>query len=199
MKMSIKSLIAIVLTTLTISTAAVASDVTVLSEVKNFNKINVSGNVEVILVQSNEEKVQVYNDYYKNNALVQSKNGVLNISSYEKERLTVVVTFKNIEKLTASDNAIVNSYNALSALGLEVNLKHQAVANLNLNTINLNTQVTGTSNLILEGSTLSHQANIFNVASVNLNKFTADNTSFATKNTRVAKTNNDGEFNNLGK
>lgn len=197
--MSIKSLIAIVLTTLTISTAAVASDVTVLSEVKNFNKINVSGNVEVILVQSNEEKVQVYNDYYKNNALVQSKNGVLNISSYEKERLTVVVTFKNIEKLTAADNAIVNSYNALSALGLEVNLKHQAVANLNLNTINLNTQVTGTSNLILEGSTLSHQANIFNVASVNLNKFTADNTSFATKNTRVAKTNNDGEFNNLGK
>lgn len=199
MKMSIKSLIAIVLTTLTISTAAVASDVTVLSEVKNFNKINVSGNVEVILVQSNEEKVQVYNDYYKNNALVQSKNGVLNISSYEKERLTVVVTFKNIEKLTASDNAIVNSYNALSALGLEVNLKHQAVANLNLNTINLNTQVTGTSNLILEGSTLSHQANIFNVASVNLNKFTADNTSFATKNTRVAKTSNDSEFNNLGK
>lgn len=203
MKTSIKSLIAIGLTTLTLSTtAAVASnEVTLLKEIKNINKINVSGNVELILVQSNTESVQVYNNYYANNALVQSKEGNLNISSYSKEKLTVVVNFKNLTNITASDNATIASFGKVSLLGLELNLKNNAQANLDLNAINLYTQINGNSALTLTGTAMNYKANVQNLASVNLNKFSADATAFESRNSRIAKnTNVDEEFTiNLGK
>ena len=77
MKTTIKNLIAtgITATVLLGTTLAAKADVapaksTVLSSIKNINKIAISGNVELILVQGIEESVKVYNDYYANNAMV---------------------------------------------------------------------------------------------------------------------------------
>ncbi|MEE1884451.1 GIN domain-containing protein [Pedobacter flavus] len=199
MKTSIKSIIAIALTALTLTTASASNKVTVLKEVKNFNALNVSGNVEIILVQSNEEKVQVYNNYYENNALVQTKDGVLNISSYDDETLTVVVNFKKLSKITASDDASISNIGKISALGLDINLKNNSKAALNLNTIELSTKMNGNSVLYLEGSSLNYRSSVQNLASINLNKFDSESISFSSKNTRYASILDENDLQNLGK
>ena len=191
MNTSIKNLIAatltlVVLTSTTMITRADDNKVTVLSDVKKVNKINVSGNVELILVQSAEESVKVYNNYYTNNALVQQKDGELRVSSYNKEKLTVVVYVSNLSSITASDNASVKTFGKFSALDLAVNLSDNAQADLNTNTINLNTNVKGNADLTLTGSTLEYNASVNNISKVNMNAFVAESSSVRSQNAAVA-------------
>ncbi|WP_199141687.1 GIN domain-containing protein [Pedobacter sp. ASV12] len=194
MKTAIKTLFAIALTTVlsaTVASTVKAADnntITVLSEVKKVNKINVSGNVEVILVQSPNESVKVYDNYYAKNALVQQQDGELRISSFNKETLTVVVYVSNLSTITASDNAKVSTYGKFNTLSLEVNLKDNAAANLNTNTINLNSNLSGQANLTLAGSTSAYNATMGSVAKVNLDQFAAESTSIQSQNVVVAKT-----------
>lgn len=197
MKTSIKSLIAIVLTTITISTASANDKVTVLSEIKNINTINVAGNVELLLVQSNHESVQVYDNYYNNNALVQAKNGVLNISSFNKEKLTVVVHVKNISKINATDKAEITSFGNMSVLSLDLNLKGNAKADLNVTTATLNTQVKEDAQLTLAGTSIAHKANFSSIAKINLNKFSSEATIFKSNNIRLAQNGSLEEIQNI--
>lgn len=199
MKYSIKNLIAavltlVILTSTTIIAKADDNTVTVLSDVKKVNKINVSGNVELILVQSADESVKVYDNYYTKNALVQQKDGELRVSSYEKEPLTVVVYVTNLSAITASDNATVKTFGNFSALNLDVNLKDNAIANLNINTISLNSDVKGNATLTLTGSTLEYNAVINSLSKVNTTAFAAENTSVRPQNVNPAVTINPAEF-----
>ncbi|RZK99744.1 MAG: hypothetical protein EOO89_30910, partial [Pedobacter sp.] len=183
MKTSIKNLIAASLTLVVLTSAAFttkANDnnaITVLTAVKKVNKINVSGNVELILVQSSEESVKVYDNYYTKNALVQQKDGELRVSSYEKETLTVVLYVSNLTAITASDNAIVKTSGKFSALNLDVNLNDNAKAILNTNTISLNTNVKGNGDLTLTGSTLEYTALVNSTSKVSMNDFAAETSS----------------------
>ncbi|MNK38095.1 hypothetical protein D3C87_566790 [compost metagenome] len=173
MKTSIKNLFAVALGLVTISTSAFANDdiksvkeakatkansVTILNEVKNINKIVVSGNVEVFVVQAPTESVKVYDSYYSKNALVQQKDGVLRISSFEKEPLAVTVYVRNISSIEASDNAMVKTYGKVNFLSLDVLLKDKASADINANTVNLYTSVKDNASLKLSGSTEEHYA-----------------------------------------
>lgn len=196
MKTSIKNLFAAILT-VAISTTAPAfanasatKKVTVVGEVKNFNKLNVSGNVEVILVQSQEQSVKVYDDYYAKNALVQAKNGELRISSFDKETLTVVVYANQLNAITVSDKAVVKTMGKFNALSLQVNLKDQSKAILNTNTVDLFANVNGQSSLTLTGSAVDYNALINSVASINMDKFTTETSSIQSKNTAVAQKQN---------
>lgn len=193
MKTSIKNLFAAILT-VAISAGAPAfvnaketKKVTVVGEVKKFNKLNVAGNVEVILVQSQNQSVKVYDNYYAKNALVQEKNGELRISSFDKETLTVVVYANQLNEITVSDNAVVKTSGKFNALSLEVNLKDKSKAILNTNTIDLFANVNGQSSLTLSGTTNEYNALINSVASINMDKFTAENSSIQSKNTAVAQ------------
>jgi len=193
MKTSIKTLIALSLTAVVLTSSALvtkAADVqkqTVLTDVKKVNKINVSGNVELILVQSADENVKVYNDYYASNALVQQKNGELRISSFNKETLTVIVYVTNLSSVTASDNATVKTFGKFNLVSLDVTLKDKATANLNTNTISLNTTVSDEANLTLAGSTEDYNAVLGSVAKLNMNSFAAENTSIKSQNISIAK------------
>lgn len=193
MKTAIKTLFAIALTTVlstTVASTVKAADnntITVLSEVKKVNKINVSGNVEVILVQSPTESVKVYDNYYSKNALVQQQDGELRISSFNKETLTVVVYVNSLSTITASDNAKVKTYGKFNALSLDVNLKDNATANLNTNTVSLNSNLSGQSNLTLAGSTSEYNATMGSVAKVNLDQFAAQTTNIQSQNVVIAK------------
>ncbi len=187
MKTSIKNLIAATLTVVvlagaTLTTKANDKAVTVLSDVKKVNKINVSGNVELILVQSDNESVKVYDNYYTKNALVQQKDGELRISSYEKEKLTVVVYVSNLSSITASDNATVKTNGKFSALALDVNLNDNAKAILNTNTISLNTNVKGNADLTLTGTTLEYSALVNNSSKVSMNDFAAESSNIRSQN-----------------
>jgi hypothetical protein len=193
MKTSIKSLIALVATGLVLTTATInvkADDntqVTVLSDVKKVNKINVSGNVELILVQSADESVKVYDNYFSKNALVQQKDGELRISSFNKETLTVVVYVNSLTSISASNNATVKTLGKFSTLSLDVNLKDEAKATLNTNTISLSTNVADQANLTLSGSTTDYNAVMGSVAKVNMGHFVAETTNIQSKNVSIAK------------
>lgn len=191
MKTSIKTLIALTITTvaLTLSTvnvkAAEPNQVTVLTEVKKVNKITVSGNVELILVQSADESVKVYDSYFSKNALVQQKDGELRVSSFNKEALTVVVYVSNLSSISASDNSTIKTFGKFNTLSLDVNLKDKATAVLNTNTVNLFANLNGQSNLSLTGTTLEYSAIMGSVATVSMSQFTASTTNIQSKSNSV--------------
>lgn len=196
MKTSIKSLIALTITTLALTTATVnvkaaeANQVTVLSQVKKVNKISVAGNVELILVQSADESVKVYDSYFSKNALVQQKDGELRISSFDKETLTVIAYVSNLSAITASDNATVKTFGKFNALSLDVTLTDQAKAVLNTNTVSMYAQLNDKSNLSLTGSTSDYNAVMGSVASVNMSQFAANSTNIQSKSNTVASAKN---------
>jgi hypothetical protein len=193
MKTSIKTIIAVTLTAVVLtigsqkSFAADGEKITTLSEVKKVNKINVSGNVELILVQSTAESVRVYDEYYSKNALIQQKNGELRISSFEQKTLTVVVYVNNLTSITAANNASVKTRGAWNTLSLTVNLSDNATASLNTNTIDLNTDLSGIAKLTLNGSTENYTASMGSFAKVNMDQFAAETKSIQSKNAAVAR------------
>ncbi|MCR8561004.1 DUF2807 domain-containing protein [Mucilaginibacter sp. BJC16-A38] len=105
---------------------------TVLTQVSNINKIEVHGNVELYLSDGNSDQVKVYNNYYKESALIQDQNGTLCISSYKTEKLVVWVTVNDLRSLAIYDNAEVKSFGKLSAIELDVKLFNNASAQLNM-------------------------------------------------------------------
>jgi len=185
MKTSIKNLFAVVLGVTVMTTSAFANDnvksvketkannVTILSEVKNISKIVVSGNVDVFVMQAPTESVKVYDSYYSKNALVQQKEGVLRISSFEKERLAVTVYVRNISAIEASDNATVKTYGKANFLTLDVVLKDKASADINVNAVNLYTSVKDNASLKLSGSTDEHYALMGTSAKMTTGNFVA--------------------------
>ncbi|MCY1520587.1 putative auto-transporter adhesin, head GIN domain [compost metagenome] len=191
MKTSIKNLITAAFTfvILTASTLLVnANDqVTVLNDVKKVNKINVAGNVELILVQSENESVKVYDSYYSKNALVQQKDGELRISSYEKTPLTVIVYVNNLREINAADNAVVSTSGKFSTLALEVNLKDKAKANLNIQAVSLDADVKGLADLTLSGYAAEYYGVVNNLSKVNLNAFVAENASIQSQGANPQK------------
>jgi len=186
MKTSIKTLFAAALTLVVLSSSAfaatdvVSNNVTVLNQVKNINKIEVNGNVEVLLVQAATESVKVYDSYYSKNALVQEKNGVLRISSFQKEKLTVAVYVRELSSIDVADNASVKTFGKVGFVALTINLKDQATANINANTISLTTSVKDNAVLKLSGTTTDHYAVLGSQAKMSMEQFAAQNTSVKT-------------------
>lgn len=180
MRTSIKTLFAAALTTIILGTASVTvnanennSNYTNITSVKNITKIKVSGNVKVILVQDAKESVQVYDNYYAKNALVQQQDGELRISSFTKEPLTVIAHVNNITAIEASNISSVKTAGNFNLLSLDVVLNDGATADIKANTVNLNTSINGASSLVLSGSTESYSAVLGAIAKVNTNDFTA--------------------------
>jgi hypothetical protein len=151
------TMVAVVLSTTNFTYAATKATnsndgVTVLTEVSNINKIEASGNVEVYITNGDKDQVKVYNNYYAQNALIQDKDGVLRISSYDADKLVVLVTVSDLRSITASDNAAVKSYGTLSAIDLNVMLKDNSSAQLKLNSFAADFTIVGHAKADLTGS-----------------------------------------------
>src|ERR1700743_1936480 len=158
MKTSILTLAIAIVTVLGVSQSAFAGNkdreaFTVLTEISNINKIEVRGNVELYLSDGATDQVKVYNQYYSENAVVKSQNGVLKISSYKAEKLVVWVTVSNLCNLSVYDNAQAKSFGKLSALELSVNLYNNASAQLNLDTYSVNMTLNDHATADIEGTT----------------------------------------------
>ncbi len=194
MKNFIKTIFAAVLTLTVLSSAAFANNtlgynnVTVLNATKSINKIIVSGNVVLILVQAENESMKVYDSYYAKNALVQEKNGVLRISSFVTNQLTVAVYVSNLDAIEASGNAVVKTIGKLNLLTLAVTLKDNATANINANTVSLFTSVNDNSNLHLSGTSEDYTVILGSLATLSMDQFTAEYTNLSSMPTMCAKT-----------
>jgi len=193
MKTSIKTLIAAVLTTVVLTSSAFASSddqkntITVLDQVKNITKLEVNGNVKVLLMQSPTESVKVYDSYYSKNALVQQQNGVLRISSFQDEPLTVAVYVRNLSSVQLADNASIKTYGKISFLTLDVILKDKASADIDASTISLYTSVKDNATLTLRGTSEDHTAMLGSVAQMSTNQFIAANSTVSSVPSAMVK------------
>lgn len=173
------TVVAIVLSTTTLTRAAAksnADEITVLANVSSINEIEASGNVEVYITDGDKDQVKVYNNYYAQNALVQDQNGVLRISSYKTEKLVVLVTVTDLRSITANDKASIISDKTLSAIDLTVNLNDDASAQLKLNAFAATVTVNDHAKADLSGSIDNYELNYSRSSRVNRAELVAMNT-----------------------
>ncbi|WP_431293610.1 GIN domain-containing protein [Pedobacter sp. P26] len=180
MKTSIKNLFAAALVMVTLSSATIVanatennSSYTALTNVRNISKILVSGNVKLILVQDAKESVEVYDQYYTKNALVQQQGAELRISSFDKNALTVIVRVNNLTAIEASNTASVSTAGNFNLLNLNIVLNDEASADIKANTVNLSTNIKDGASLKLEGTTDLHQAVMGVASKINMAGFNA--------------------------
>ncbi len=175
MKKIISTLIAITVIALG-SVNIAAAEVTTLANIGTFNKIEVHGNVEVIISNGEKNKVQVNNNYYAESAMLQGEDGVLRISSYKAQKLVVYVTANDLQAIAAYDNAVVKSDGKLSLIALEVNLYNNAYAGLNLDNYAASITVNDQAKADLSGSAVEYNLTYSQSSTVNRAELIADKT-----------------------
>ena len=150
-----------------------ANTYTVLTDISAINKIEVHGNVELYVSDASSDQVKVYNKYYSESALIQSKNGVLRISSYKAEKLVVWVSASDLRAISAYDNAEVKSFGNISKIEFDVDLHDNAKAKLNLDTFTASLTVKDNAKADLAGS--ANQLNLYRdiESNVKSNNFSA--------------------------
>ncbi|WP_295716055.1 DUF2807 domain-containing protein [Mucilaginibacter sp.] len=126
---------------------------TLLNDISTINKIEVHGNVELYISDATQDQVKVYNKYYAERALVQSKNGVLSIASYTNEKLVVWVSAADLRSVSVFDNSTVKSFGKLSKIEFNVDLHNNAVASLNLDAFSTTVTVKDNATADLKGAT----------------------------------------------
>ena len=166
--------------------------VTVLNDISAINKIEVHGNVELYISDANADQVKVYNKYYAESALVQSKNGVLRITSYNAEKLVVWVSARDLRSVSAYDNAVVKSFGNLSKVEFDIDLHNIAIAKLELHAYNASVTVTDHAKAELSGSADEFDINRNIASNVDKTKFTSVHYNENKLNVTAAVIDNDG-------
>jgi hypothetical protein len=147
--------------------------VTILTDISTINKIEVHGNVELFISDGSADQVKVYNKYYSESALVQSKNGVLRISSYTPEKLVVWVTANDLRSVAAYDNAEVRSFGDISKIEFNVDLHNNASAKLNFDAYSANVTVSDQAKADLSGTANEFRLSRNVTSNVNKSNFSA--------------------------
>ncbi|ALL04225.1 hypothetical protein AQ505_01175 [Pedobacter sp. PACM 27299] len=162
MKTAVKSLIALTLTAIVLSTSAftnasmAATTPTAISPERPFNKIEVRGNVKVTLVQSKNERVEVKNEVEGNEVIFKQKGYTLLINSDAKETLDIVIYVKDLQRIVASNGAKVATLGKFDLNVLQVFLNDDAKATFKGNIKSLYTVTNGSSDLRLLGTANEH-------------------------------------------
>jgi hypothetical protein len=149
-------------------------EITTLTTISNINKIEVHGNVELYLSDGMTDQVKVFNKYYSENALIQSENGVLKISSYKAQKLVVWITVTNLGDLSVYDNAQVKSFGKLSAINLDVKMYDNASAQLNMDAYAVSLKLNGHTAADIEGTITEAELNYDRSASLNTTNLNSD-------------------------
>jgi len=178
MKKIILSIITVIiavigLTNLTYAATVNNAATTTLTDINNINKIEVRGNVTLYISDATTDVVKVYNKYYSESALVQTKNGVLNIASYGAEKLVVWVSANDLRSVSAYDNAEIKSFGNISKIEFNVDLHDNASANLNMDAFSANVSVSDHAKADLSGSANQYYLSRNYGASVNSFNFSA--------------------------
>ncbi len=193
MKTFIKNFL-VSLLTVTLSTGSLMAmsaekeqPVTVLNVKNSIYKVVANGNVEVLLTQSNAESVKIHDQYYGKNALIQQEGDVLRISSFGKEKLTVIVSARQLGAVEASGDAVVKSVGKLGFVDFQIALRDRAKAEIQLSSIQLFTSVKDHSALKISGNSIDHVAELGTLAKLNMGHFKAENTTVSSVANVIAK------------
>ncbi|ARS41772.1 hypothetical protein CA265_19785 [Sphingobacteriaceae bacterium GW460-11-11-14-LB5] len=204
MRTSIKNLFAAALVMVTLSSATGVANATennahytAITQVKNVAKIVVTGNVKLILVQDVKESVEVYDQYYTKNALVQQQGEELRISSFDKNTLTVIAHVNNLTAIEASNTATVSTAGNFNLLNLNVVLNDKASADITANAVNLSTELKDTASLKLTGSSETPSALIGSGSEIKMGNFTAQESTIKVTDKSVLANNNKSRYDDL--
>lgn len=124
-----------------------------------FNKVKVSGNVKVVLVQGKKERIEVINgDYNLDKTSIKRLGYTLIINSTEANQITVLVSVNDLQRIDASDKAVVKTDGKFDVKYLQVFLKDDAKATVKANTESMYTYIKDHANLKLSGTTADHNS-----------------------------------------
>jgi hypothetical protein len=166
----------------------------VLNNVSKINKIEIHGNVQVFVSDGSNDQVKVYNKYYSENALVQSENGVLRISSYTKDKLVVWVTANDLRSISVYDNAEVKSFGKLSVINLDVNLYNTSSATLDMDSYSASINVNDHAKANLSGTLTDCDLQYSAQTTVNQSALQAENMNNVKQIVKPAQHNNADEL-----
>ncbi|QNN43007.1 GIN domain-containing protein [Pedobacter roseus] len=143
-----------------------------ISAPKNFDRVVVSGKVEVTLIQNGSEGIS-YADENTGNVKVIQDGSALKITSTDNSPAKITVYVKNIYRVQASDEATVKTEGKLDVKYLQVFLSGNATAKINSKTESLYTVMEGNADLKLSGATGNHNVVMGSTPKLNLDKFAA--------------------------
>jgi hypothetical protein len=146
---------------------------TVLTNVRQINKIEIRGNVQLFVSDGAADQVKVYNKYYAESAMVQNDNGVLRIASYNAKTLVVWVTAADLRAISAYDNSQVKSFGNLSKIELNVDLFNNASAQLNLDAYKASIAVNDRAKADIKGNVNEYTVTHDQSATVNQSELVA--------------------------
>ena len=184
MKTSIKTVLATALTAVFLSTTAFATfatdtpkDPTVKASAMNVNMVVVTGSVDVYLIHSDREDIKVV-PFGENeaNVSIKKRGPKLFINSGQAERATIYVYLKDLKRIDASNTAMVKTKGDFNMDALQIFLKDDAKANVNVNTKSLYTVIKDQSDLKLTGKSDVHILEKAEYASLKMHQFNAGKT-----------------------
>ena len=173
------------ITTATYATPVKTGTAIVLTDVTAINQIEIRGNVELYISNGPSDEVKVYNKYYSDNALVQGKNGLLRIASYNQEKLVVWVSAKDLRSVSAFDNSEVKSFGKFSGIDFSLELHNNATAKLTLDAFAANVTVADRATANLSGRVDKYNLKYTQVANISYGDFQAGQS--ATQRTGVVE------------
>jgi hypothetical protein len=198
MKTSIKTLLATALSVLFLSATAFttfANDGVKAKKVAatnmNVNMVVVSGPVDVYLIHSDHENIKIVSNHDGEPEISIKKLGAkLFIDGAENERVTMYVYMKDLKRIDASAQSTVRTQGNFNLDALQILLKDDAKANVNVNSKSLYTELKDQSALKLSGSTASHQLKKGSLAKIKMHQFNADKTEASSLTTAYAVSKN---------
>lgn len=122
-----------------------------------FNKVKVSGNVKVLLVQSKRENIEVINgEYNQDKTSIKRLGYTLIINSTEASQITVLVSVNDLQRIDVSGSAVVKTDRKFNVKYLQVFLRDDAKAIVKANTESMYTYIKDNADLKLSGTTADY-------------------------------------------
>lgn len=153
----------------------------VTKEVGNFNKITSFDQIDVILIQSNENKVLI-SGKNEDEVEVVNKNGELKIRMpllklLSGDDISATVYYKNIDTVEANEGSRIASEETIKSTSFDIIAKEGAIIELELNVDKLKLKATSGSNVTLKGNADNQDVLINSGSIFNAKKLTTKQTS----------------------
>ena len=164
-------LTAIILTGTVISSTAAHNFKNFDTTISGINKIWVSGNVKIVLTQSNIESVSVGENYNAKNTSIQSKGQTLYINSAESQQVTVKVSLRDLQRIEAAGGSTVVTAGNLNVKHLQIFLNQCATAKIKTTAGSVYTVIADEAVLKMSGTAKEHTLVANNMSNAKMRNF----------------------------
>lgn len=165
------TLFAVVLLTALSMTTLAAGRTELINPATGFTKIWVSGNVKLILTQSEQEGVFVDESFNAEKTSVLSKGETLYINTMETSQVIIKVSMKDLKRIEAAGQSVVVTSNKFDVKCLQVILIQNASAKVNTIAGSLYTNVSDHAKLKISGVTDQHTSIASNLKNIKFDNF----------------------------